>query len=105
MNNIPAGWNHPDSTPIKKEEPDDWFSDKPTPIWTFGDRLVSSTDEIGIPFPNKVGDICQVIGLVWLPYEKGHSWWYCLGAIGFSRRGGIWYSESELQANWKASDG
>jgi hypothetical protein len=101
---IPIGSNHPDATPLKQEEPDDWFSDKPVPIWTFGDRLVysppSSSDERAIPFRKKPGDISEVIGLVWLPHEKGHSWWYCLAAISCNSKGGIWHSEPEVQANW-----
>lgn len=90
MNNIPAGWNHPDSTPIKQEEPDDWFSNKPVPTWTFGDHISCPT----ILIQNKALE-GEVIGLVWLPYKKGHSWWYCVAAVGQDT--GWWISEVEIR--------
>ena len=92
MKNVPAGWNHPDSTPIKKEEPDDWFSDKPVPTWTFGDRLVYWSKE------DEKGNTAEVIGMVWLPQKKGHSWWYCLSTE--IKESGTWHPEAEIEKDW-----
>lgn len=78
---IPLDSNHPDATPLKREEPDDFFSDKAVPIFGFGDYLkIKSRNVAG-----------TVIGLLWC---RNFSWKYC---IDYSGEGyGHWVSEENL---------
>lgn len=82
MNNeiIPIDSNHPDATLPKREEPDNFFSDKAVPIFGFGDYLkIKSRNVTG-----------TVIGLAW----RKDSWEYF---IDYSGEGyGHWVSEQNL---------
>jgi hypothetical protein len=83
MSDIPPGWNHPDSSPVKPEEPVDFFNDKPVPRFTFGNLLQCS----------ETGKLGEVIGIQW---RQRHGYWiYCLDCTGEGY--GQWFIESNLK--------
>jgi hypothetical protein len=81
MSDIPPGWNHPDSSPVKPEETIDFFSDKPVPLFNFGELLIC----------NKTGRSGEVIGIQW----RRTAWIYCLDYTGQGY--GQWFYESNLK--------
>lgn len=82
IENIPANFNHPDSTPLKREEPDDFFTDKPVPIFQFGDQLQHKSGF-------RRG---EVIGIYW---RRNKEWVYLLDYTGEGF--GQWFREEMLE--------
>lgn len=50
------------------------------------------------PTEDNKGGVSEVIGLAWLPFKKGQSWYYCLAAEGETT--GMWLCEAEVEQNW-----